>query len=188
MKVILASNSPRRRALLSEIFEEFEILPQNVIEKCKYTRPDLIVKSLAKIKLGNLPIEKKECLIISADTIVYKDGKIYGKPKDKSQAKEFLRELNGDKHLVYTGVAIYFNGKIYSFFDRSAVLFNRMSEEDIEEYVNGGSPMDKAGAYGIQDEEVVAAYKGSYTNIVGLPMEKLRDKLDVILKNATERV
>ena len=127
-------------------------------------------------------------MIISADTIVYKDGKIYGKPKDKSQAKEFLRELNGDKHLVYTGVAIYFNGKIYSFFDRSAVLFNRLSEEDIEEYVNGGSPMDKAGAYGIQDEEVVAAYKGSYTNIVGLPMEKLRDKLDVILKNATERV
>ncbi|MDE5616885.1 MAG: Maf family protein, partial [Clostridia bacterium] len=143
---------------------------------------------LAKIKLGNLPRERKDCLKISAYTVVYKDGKIYGKPKDRAQAIEYLNELNGDKHLVYSGVAIYFNGKVYSFYDRSAVLFKRLSEKEIADYVDGGSPMDKAGAYGIQDDEVVAGYRGSYTNIVGLPMEKLKEKLDVILKNATERI
>ncbi len=186
MKIILASNSPRRRELLSEICESFEVLPQNVEEKSNYSRPDLIVKELAKIKLGNLPVERSEDLIISADTIVYKDGKIYGKPKDKAQAIAYLSELNGAKHFVYTGVAICCKGKITVFYDKSAVYFKSLSEKEIADYADGGSPMDKAGAYGIQDREVVKSYCGSYTNIVGLPMEKLKERLQIILRNTTE--
>ncbi|MDE5549603.1 MAG: Maf family protein, partial [Clostridia bacterium] len=103
MDIILASNSPRRRELLGEIFENFEVLPQDVEEKCDYSRPDLIVKYLAKIKLGNLPVKRSRDLIISADTIVYKSGQIFGKPKDRAQAIDYLNRLNGAKHFVYTG-------------------------------------------------------------------------------------
>ena len=181
MKIILASKSPRRKELLGELFESFEVLAQDVEEKHNYTRPDLIVKYLAKIKLGSLPIERKDDLIISADTIVYKDGKIYGKPKDRAQAIEYLNSLNGAKHFVYTGVAICHKGKIVTFYDKSAVYFKKLSDKEIADYVDGGSPMDKAGAYGIQDREVVESFCGSYTNIVGLPMEKLKDKLQSIL-------
>ncbi|MDE5549594.1 MAG: Maf family protein, partial [Clostridia bacterium] len=79
-------------------------------------------------------------------------------------------------------------GKITTFYDKSAVYFKKLTEREIKDYVDGGSPMDKAGAYGIQDKEVVESFCGSYTNIVGLPMEKLKDKLQSILQNTTERI
>ena len=99
-----------------------------------------------------------------------------------------MQELNGKKHFVYTGVAICCKGKIYTFYDKSAVYFKKLNDVDISDYVDGGSPMDKAGAYGIQDEEVVESYRGSYTNIVGLPMEKLKERLQSILHNTTEKI
>lgn len=181
----MASASPRRRELLSKLFDGFEVLPQSVEERTAYKRPDLIVQDLARIKLGDLPTKRPDALSISADTIVYKDKKVYGKPKDAAQAKVFLDELSGEKHYVYTGVAIYFQGKITTFYDRSTVAFKRLSEEQKFAYIAGGSPMDKAGGYGIQDKSVVERYEGSYTNIVGLPMEKLKEQLDSII---TERV
>ena len=181
MKIILASNSPRRKELLGELFESFEVLPQDVEEKHNYSRPDLIVKHLAKIKLGNLPVERKDDLIISADTVVYKSGRIYGKPKDRAQAIDYLKSLSGEKHFVYTGVAICHKGKTTTFYDKSTVYFKKLTDKEIADYVDGGSPMDKAGAYGIQDKDVVESYCGSYTNIVGLPMEKLKDKLQSIM-------
>ncbi|MDE6188997.1 MAG: Maf family protein [Clostridia bacterium] len=177
MKVILASASPRRKELLSEIFDEFEVLPQNVDEKSNYSRPRFIAQDLAKIKLGSLGKSYADCLIISADTIVYKNGRVYGKPKDEAQAKNFLDELSGDVHFVYTGVAIYYKGKTTTFYDKSSVKFKALSEEEKLAYIASGSPMDKAGAYGIQDSAVVESYEGSYSNIVGLPMEKLKEKL-----------
>ena len=188
MKIILASNSPRRKQFLGELFDSFEVMPQNVEEKSKYSRPHLIVQELAKIKLGHLPYVYGEDLIISADTIVYKSGKIYGKPKNKAQAVEFLSELSGVKHSVYTGVAVFYKGNITTFYDKSAVYFKQLSDKEIADYVDSGSPMDKAGAYGIQDSEVVESFEGSYSNIVGLPMEKLKEELKDILQNTTERV
>ncbi|MDE6613993.1 MAG: Maf family protein, partial [Clostridia bacterium] len=131
---------------------------------------------------------RSQDLIISADTIVYKNGQIFGKPKDRAQAIDYLNRLNGAKHFVYTGVAICYKGKITTFYDKSAVYFKKLTEREIKDYVDGGSPMDKAGAYGIQDKEVVESFCGSYTNIVGLPMEKLKDKLQSILQNTTERI
>ena len=180
MKVILASASARRKELLRGIFKDFEVLPQHVAEISDYRRPHLIVQDLAKIKLGSLDKTYLDCLIISADTIVYKDGKLYGKPKDEAQAKSYLDELNGAVHYVYTGVAIYYKGVTTTFYDKSSVKFKLLSDGQILDYIASGSPMDKAGAYGIQDSAVVESYSGSYTNIVGLPMEKLRERLDFV--------
>lgn len=182
MQVILASGSPRRRQLLGEIFDSFEVLPQSVEEKCNLTKGHAVCQYLAKIKLGDLPIEFPDALIISADTIVYMDGKIYGKPRDSQEAKEFLDELSAKWHTVYTGVAICYGGKISTFYDKSRVKFKTLDESDKRKYIATGSPMDKAGGYGIQDKEVVERYVGSYTNIVGLPMEKLKEQLSIIVK------
>ncbi|MDE6372207.1 MAG: Maf family protein [Clostridia bacterium] len=181
MRVILASGSPRRRQLLSELFDSFEVLPQNVEESCDLTRGHAVCQNLAKIKLGKLPTLFPDALIISADTIVYMNGKIYGKPKDRLVAKAFLDELSSKWHTVYTGVALYYDKKIYTFYDKSRVKFKTLCEDVKLKYINTGSPMDKAGGYGIQDEEVVERYEGSYTNIVGLPMEKLKEYLSKII-------
>ncbi|MDE6471870.1 MAG: Maf family protein [Clostridia bacterium] len=182
MQVILASSSPRRIQLLGEIFDNFEVLPQSVEEITSLTKGYAVCQYLARIKLGQLPYLQPNALIISADTIVYRNGKIYGKPKDKQEAKLFLDELSGKWHLVYTGVAVYYDGKIYTFYDKSQVKFKSLSEKDKWQYVNSGSPMDKAGGYGIQDREVVEKYVGSYSNIVGLPLEKLKEHLSKLIK------
>ena len=182
MRIILASSSPRRRQLLGEIFENFEVLPQSVEEKSPLSRGYAVCQYLAKIKLGKLPTLCPDALIISADTIVYLNGKIYGKPKDRQEAKRFLDELSGKWHFVYTGVAIYYEGEILTFYDKSEVKFRTLVEEDKWKYIDTGSPMDKAGGYGIQDKEVVEKYVGSYSNIVGLPMEKLKEQLSRLIK------
>lgn len=181
MRVILASNSPRRKELLSLIFPSFEVIPQNVEEICNKIRPSKKVVALALLKLGDLPQKEKDSLIISADTLVYMAGKVYGKPHDEVQAKCFLRELSGKKHSVYTGVAVYYKGKTYTIYDKSTVRFVKLDEKAIDDYVESGSPMDKAGAYGIQDKQVVDSYEGSYSNIVGLPVEKLEKLVNYIL-------
>ena len=182
MQIILASSSPRRRQLLGEIFEDYEVLPQSVEEKTSLTRGHAVCMYLAKIKLGELPSIYPDALIISADTVVYKSGKIYGKPKDRREAKVFLDELSGEWHSVYTGVAIYYGGVIRTFYDKSSVKFKELGEDDKRKYIDTGSPMDKAGGYGIQDRQVVERYAGSYSNIVGLPMEKLKEILSKIIK------
>lgn len=182
MKIILASNSPRRKELLRELFDSFEVMPQNVEESSALKRGHAICRRLAVIKLGDLPKRYPDALIISADTIVYKGGKIYGKPKDKVEAKRFLDELSAEKHIVYTAVAIYYGGKVNTFYDKSVVKFRALSESQKLDYIDTLSPFDKAGGYGIQDRQVVESYEGSYTNIVGLPMEKLKEQLAKILK------
>lgn len=177
MRVILASNSPRRKELLGQIFDDFDVMPQNVQEKCDKVRPGSIVMTLARQKLGDLPKLYKDCVIIASDTIVYRNKKIYGKPKSQAHAKEILCELSDKWHSVYTGICVFYADKTYTAYDKSLVKFKLLDDSIIEEYIATGSPMDKAGAYGIQDKQVVEKYKGSYTNIVGLPMEKLKELL-----------
>lgn len=180
MKVILASRSPRRRQLLSEIISDFEVMAQDVDEVSAEKSPRRRAVALALLKLGSLPKEYADALIVSADTLVYRRGVFYGKPKDEADAKRILAELSGKKHSVYTGVAVYYKGSTHTVCDKSLVKFKNLSEREIDDYVAGGSPMDKAGAYGIQDSQVVDNYKGSYSNIVGLPKEKLIKLLDRI--------
>lgn len=108
------------------------------------------------------------------DTVVVFGGRIIGKPKDEKQAFDILKELSGKTHSVYTGVCVVRGGKEKAFVRKSRVLFFPLTDERINSYIATGSPMDKAGAYGIQDSGFVKKIRGSYSNVMGLPVEKLR--------------
>ena len=180
MRIILASASPRRKELISKIFDNVEFMPQNVDENIKENNPKELVKKLSLKKLNNLDLKYPDSLIISADTIVVFNNKVYGKPKDIEDAVRILSELNGNTHIVYTGVCIYFNGNKDVFVEESKVTFKQMTPDYIRKYVDEKKPLDKAGAYGVQDNEVVKSFEGSYTNIVGLPVERLESELKKI--------
>ncbi len=181
-RIILASKSPRRQELMREVFGEVQIVSREVDEKCDYTKPSNIVKYLAQLKMADIDREFPSDIVLSADTIVYMRGKVYGKPHTKEVAHQYLRELSGKTHCVYTGVCISYQGKRQVFYDKSYVTFCDMTDEMIDNYIDTNNPLDKAGAYGIQDKQVVKSYKGSYTNIVGLPMEKVEQAIRSIKK------
>ena len=175
-KVILCSASPRRRELLGSVLADFEIRKTDAEEKSRYLRPHLRVMDLALAKQANVAAEKDD-VVISSDTLVYLGGKYYGKPLTAQRAAEMLRELSGKTHSVYTGVAVRRGEKTVLFYDKAEVVFRTLSEEDIRRYIKVYSPLDKAGAYGVQDGVVVKRYAGSYSCIMGLPMEKLSQVL-----------
>ena len=175
---ILASASPRRKELLAEILPEFEIIPsqadESVTEKLS---PKALVKILATrkaVEVASRP-ENAGRFVLGSDTIVAYGDEVLGKPKDEADAFRMLKMLSGKKHQVYTGVCMLVckDGKV-GYETKAAktdVYFNSLSDDWIWEYIRGGSPMDKAGAYGIQDGGLVAKIKGSYSNVVGLPVE-----------------
>lgn len=170
--IILASASPRRREILSDMGISFEVRAQDIDESSiTAPRASLLAKRLASAKAGS--VNAGECTIIGADTIVVYRGKRYGKPQGREGAFEMLSALNGKWHYVYTGVCVRTKDKSISFCVRSRVKLKRLSNEQIYAYIDDCRPYDKAGAYGIQDKRIVQKYKGSYTNIVGLPKEKL---------------
>ena len=182
MRVILASASPRRIELLQMVFDNFDVLPQNVDETIHYKKPHLAVKNLARRKIEPLIYNNPDdTLIIGADTVVYFEDEYLGKPKDVEDAKHMLCALRGKEHYVYTGVAIYYNGKMTNFYVKSSVFMKDLSDEEIDEYIEKFHPLDKAGAYGIQDGGIIEKYTGSYSNIVGLPMERLSKELGKLL-------
>ncbi len=183
MKIILASASPRRKELLKEIVKDFEIIPAVGEEKADMTLPpEQIVCTLAEHKCGEVFEKYPDCIVIGYDTIVYFNGKVLGKPKTKAEAVLTLRELSGNTHSVYTGVCVRSADKLLTEYERTEVTFNGLSDEFIKNYVDGGSPMDKAGCYGIQDGGVVESYDGSYTNVVGLPVELVRKMIEEVLR------
>ena len=175
-KVLLCSASPRRRELLKKLIGEFSVTKSDAEERSRYLRPHLRVMDLAKQK--NAVIREKNVVVISSDTLVYRNGKYYGKPRDKEDAYRMLRELSGVKHWVYTGVCLRVGDKVECFYDKASVRFRSLSEQEIRDYVQEYSPLDKAGAYGIQDDVVVKSYSGSFDTIMGLPTEKLGQKLE----------
>lgn len=182
MKIILASASPRRKELLKEIVGTFEIIPASGEEKADLTLPpEQIVCALAESKCKEVFENYPDCAVIGCDTIVYYKGKVLGKPKSREEAERTLKELSGNAHSVYTGVCICTPLKKLTRYDKTEVVFNELSEKFIKEYVDGGSPMDKAGCYGIQDGGVVKDYSGSYTNVVGLPVELVGKMLKEVL-------
>lgn len=173
--VVLASASPRRLELLSEVVSDLTVSPSDIDESdVKATSPRALVKELAKRKaLAVLPQDgNSEKVVIGADTVVYRN-KLYGKPHDRADAIRILNELNGKRHYVFTGVTVISKGIVRTFAVRSSVRFKSLSQEEIERYVDEYRPYDKAGAYAVQEGVVVKSYRGSLTNIIGLPMEKL---------------
>ena len=187
-KIILASGSPRRRELLTDLGIKFEIMVDNSSEVTpKNVSPDEVVMTLAKNKLRNVAKNAPgDSLIIAADTVVACDGRILGKPKDEAQAFEMLSALSGRRHSVYTGVAVGDNktGKIVCEFEKTDVFFRKLEDDEIKRYIATGEPMDKAGAYGIQNLGAlfVERIDGDYFNVVGLPL----CRLGKILKNEFE--
>ena len=176
-RFILASHSPRRIEILRKMGIEFETAPADIDEsKVHEQNPKKLVMRLSQAKANT--VDDKNAVVIGADTIVVKDGKIYGKPHTEEVANQMIKELRGAWHIVYTGVTVNHLGKTKTFVEKSKVKFKNLTDEQIADYVSKCKPLDKAGAYGIQDETVVDTYKGSYTNIVGLPREKLEKILE----------
>ena len=189
MKWILASASPRRKQLFGELVEEFDIIPAKGEEKSDTSVPlDTLALQLAKAKaeeIALLPIAKDKA-VLGADTIVVLGDEVLGKPKDERDAKRMLVALSGKTHFVYTGVCVSLptgtSRKELTGVSKTSVLFEKLTEKQIDDYIITGSPMDIAGAYGIQDGGLVKEIKGSFTGVVGLPMELVKE----LVKQAEE--
>ena len=180
MRYILASKSPRRRELLGEIIENFEIITHEVDE----TLPEGIhpregVEILAIRKGEVVAKDAPEAIVISSDTLVELGGVALGKPIDEADAYRLLRSLSGKAHNVHTGVAIHAGGRVYSGVASTAVHFREMTDEEIYNYIATGDPMDKAGAYGIQNGGglFVTKYDGDYDTVVGLSIRLVKQLL-----------
>ena len=181
MKYILASKSPRRKELLGEIVESFEIITKEVDEGLpEDIHPKDGVEILAVKKGSAVAEENPDALVISSDTLVEIGGVALGKPIDEEDAKAMLRTLSGKAHNVHTGVAVHYKGRVYSGVDSTAVFFKEMSEEEIAEYVRSGDPMDKAGSYGIQSGggKFVTKIEGNYDTVVGLSVSLTKKLID----------
>lgn len=194
--IILASASPRRRELLTQIGIEFIVRPCDKEENCKEQEPEQMVKELSYGKAlaifeELLEKEQKETLVIGADTLVSFEGRVLGKPGDEKEAEEMLTLLQGNMHQVYTGVTLFWQEygpegtwetKSSTFAEESFVTMYPMSKEEIRAYIATGEPMDKAGAYGIQGRCAawIRKISGDYYNIVGLPVGRLYQELKKI--------
>lgn len=178
MQYILASASPRRRELLSQVLDDFIVDPARGGEEVNISIfPEDIACALAERKCDEVFHRHSGSTVIGCDTIVVFRGEILGKPKDAADAAATLKMLSGKTHYVITGVCVRNKYRKLIKYDKTEVKFNVLSERFINEYVAGGSPLDKAGSYGIQDGGLVDKYYGSYTNVVGLPVALVRDML-----------
>lgn len=181
--IILASQSPRRKELLSGLDINYRtLLIPNIDESYPDTlRGEEIPQYIAQKKAeAYRSIIKENSLVITADTIVLLEGKVYGKPANDEDAKQMLRELSGKTHLVITGVCITTLYKQITFAATTEVGFATLTEEEIEYYVSTYHPLDKAGSYGVQEwigYVAVEKMSGSYFNVMGLPIQRLYSEL-----------
>jgi len=187
-KYILASKSERRKKLLKQIGLDFRIDVSNVSEEeSEKGSPVNIVMKNSVLKSQSVARKYKNEIIIGADTIVVLDKKIFHKPNNLKEAKEYLSQLSGKKHKVYTGFNIIDtknNVEIFNY-EKTIVEFRKLSDDEISYYVNKYKPTDKAGAYGIQEDFgclFIKGIKGDYYNVVGMPLTKFYETLLLILK------
>ncbi len=186
-KFYLASKSPRRRKLLKLLQIRFKSFSVNLEEQITDgEHPVKTVKRLALEKMNAARKKVNDGIIITADTIVVLDKKIIGKPENPKDAERILKLLSGKRHFVYTGFSIFnpFNNKQLVDYEKTAVYFHELTNAEIRKYVLSGSPLDKAGAYGIQDDfgaVFIKKINGCYYNVVGLPISKLYKRLLEIL-------
>lgn len=177
-RIILASQSPRRRALLEQMgIDHFDILPAKGEEQMReQAAPDVLVEHLALAKARETALQvEQSALIIAADTVVVLEGQVLGKPADEEEALAMLRSLAGRTHQVYTGIALMQGGRTRVSHECTDVTFRALMEEELRGYLAVGESMDKAGAYGIQGRGalLVEGIRGDYFNVVGLPVCRL---------------
>ncbi len=180
-EIILFSKSPRRQELLKLMGYDFRVMTKDVDESFpSHLSPPDVALHIAINKAKAFDHELNDEVLITADTIVAVDQEILGKPVDADDAKRMLRLMSGRSHEVHTGVALLHRHTISSFVDTTKVFFRAMKEEEMDYYIEQYKPYDKAGAYGIQEWiglTVIERIEGSYTNVMGLPTEKLYELL-----------
>lgn len=185
--IYLASKSPRRKKLLKQLNLDFKTIQidfdENVIDG---ENPSALVRRLSIEKLKKSLKKIRQGIVITADTVVVLNKKIIGKPSSKSDAKKILKHLSGKTHFVYTGFSVFnsYNKKLITRAVKTSVKFRKLTNREIYDYIETGSPMDKAGAYGIQDDfgaVFIEKINGCYYNVVGLPLSKLYDALTKVL-------
>lgn len=181
-EIILASASPRRKELLEQVGIQFKVVKSSVEEVITETEPDKVVMELSRQKAEDVAAglnDRKDRIVIGADTIVFCQGKILGKPKDESDAFAMLEGLAGKSHSVFTGVTLLIGDRMISFAEETKVNVKDMTHEEIRRYIATKEPMDKAGSYGIQGRfaAFVSGIEGDYNNVVGLPVSRIYTEL-----------
>lgn len=176
-KIILASQSPRRKQLLSLFYDSFEIIPSHINEDIPYNgNPKEYASQLAESKAFEIAKKNVDALVIGADTIVVLNNEILGKPNDEADAFRILSLLSGATHSVFTGVSLQIHQKqSITFCSETKVTFRELEKNEILNYIKTGSPMDKAGSYGIQDDwgaTFVESIHGDYYTVVGFPLHQ----------------
>ncbi|MBR2614459.1 MAG: septum formation protein Maf [Clostridia bacterium] len=178
MKLILASTSPRRIELLKNAGFSFDIISPTCDEELDANlNPSKKVENLSFLKAKSVFDLNTDSIVIGADTVVALDNEILGKPKDTLDAIKTLSRLNGKTHFVITGFTVISKDKVITKSVVSKVKFKNLTKKEIENYAKNYNLLDKAGSYAIQDGVVVEGFEGSYSNIVGLPMESLEEIL-----------
>ena len=177
MKIILASQSPRRRELLERMgITGFKVIPARGEEiAARSLTPDQLVEELSRRKCAEVAALRPKDLIIAADTVVATNNRVLGKPRSEEDAARMLATLSGRLHTVYTGVTVSLEGKTITSHEMTSVRFRTLTQADIIRYIATGEPMDKAGAYGIQGYgcTLVESISGDYYNVMGLPVCRL---------------
>lgn len=180
MRIILASKSPRRKEILEDLGLEFEVVVADADEDCDIKDPDLLVRTIAARK-GRAVVDSvsekefSDTLLIACDTLVYAEKEFLGKPKDKADAERMIKLLSGKTHQVISGIYLYLNGKEISKSAVTKVTFDKLDHSDIQKYISGKEPFDKAGAYAVQGmaSVFIKGIEGDYFNVVGLPVNLL---------------
>ena len=191
-KIILASNSPRRKELLAGLDLQFEVrVLQDIDESYPHDLPTLKIAEFISKKKAGAYVETMadDELVITADTVVILGDEVMGKPHDEADAKRMLGELSGRTHQVATGVTLSTKERQMSFSVVTDVTFKQLSADEIDYYVRTYHPMDKAGAYGIQEwigYIGVTALKGSYFNVMGLPVQRIYEALETFSDSKSE--
>ncbi len=177
-RIVLASASPRRRALLSALGIEFEVIPSQAPEVDEGDVPEDIVKNNATVKCREVARRMEDAtLVIAADTLVFLDAHVLSKPQDLREAKQMLHMLSGNTHQVITGLAVQCvgNGEVITGAETTDVSFRQLSDAEIDRFIDIVQPMDRAGAYTVDGPGslIVSRYHGCYQNVLGLPIVRL---------------
>lgn len=193
IRVVLASASPRREELLRQIGIEPVIIPSDIEEKIEAKEPAQVVLELSAQKAKDVAARiaqtaKDRIIVVGADTVVFSEGRILGKPADKDDAFRMIKELQGKSHYVYTGVTLIFGKRQRSFFSETRVEVYSMTDKETEDYIACGESMDKAGAYGIQGRFAahIQGIDGSYTNVMGLPAGRVYQEMKRLLEEEND--
>ena len=183
-RIILASGSPRRRELLGKLYDTFEIITSEVDERLDAGIHPLHGVELLAVRKGEAIANEldADCVVISSDTLVEIDGVPLGKPVSREDAYRMLSLLSGKYHNVHTGIAVHYNNDVISGVASSRVKFKELKDAEIYAYIDGGEPMDKAGAYAIQGEggKFIEGYDGDFDTIMGLSVSLTKQLIDKI--------